>query len=793
MGYVLGVDLGTTFTAAALRRGGRSEVVALGADAFEMPSVALLRADGQLVVGEEAERLATDQPNRIAREFKRRLGDPTPLLLGGTPFPVHSLTARLLRAVVEQVTAQQGAAPDRVAVTRPANWGRHKQEMLGRAVAEALQVPSLVITEPEAAAIHYASTGHAGPGEVVTVYDLGGGTFDVTVMVSTGSRFTLAGLPAGLEQLGGVDFDDAIFGFVVEHLDEAFAQLDPDDPEVIGALARLRRDCVQAKVALSADTEATIPVSLPAVDTQVRVTRAEFERLIRPALQETIDLTGRALETAGVARADLTAFLLVGGSSRIPLVGQLLSETFDRPVVMEVHPKHSIALGAAALADPTAKLGPTNLYEATLKPATPSTLDAGGDEPPRPARPPRPTVPPPPPRPPAAAPPATAPPATGPPAFGEPRPAAAAPDPSPQPAAAPARAPAPVLPGGVAPRSRGRLVGVALVVAVVLVGAALLVRSLAAGDDDDGSDVTVEDPGDPADPADDPTTTSTTAVESVPTPSSVPIPTGAPLPDDLLVFTRFDGTAANVCSLSAGGGEPACVTAVDPSRAMLPALSPDRASIAYTLDAGGAWELWLIDTDGTAPQQVAVDLAEGARAAWSPDGTRLAFVAVRAGRPDLVVLDLATGEERALTADDAVEADPDWSADDLVAYAAGGDLFVVPGSGGDPVQLTDHPADDGHPSWSPDGTRLAFSSARSGNADIYVMSAEGAGQFPLTDDPGADVRPTWSGDGGRLAFETTRDAPDRADVAELWVMGADGEGETRLTTRDGLDAHPAWS
>lgn len=209
--------------------------------------------------------------------------------------------------------------------------------------------PVGVATEPEAAAVHYASTTRVAPGEVVAVYDLGGGTFDAAVLRNTGNGFELLGDPRGIEQLGGVYFDEAVFAYVVNNMSEAFSKLDPDDPGTVAAVARLRRDCVEAKETLSWDTDTAIPVALPNQRTDVRLTRAEFEDLIRPALSDTVEAMRRALASAGLEPESVKSVLLVGGSSRIPLVGQMLMASLRRPVAIDVHPKHAVALGAAHL------------------------------------------------------------------------------------------------------------------------------------------------------------------------------------------------------------------------------------------------------------------------------------------------------------------------------------------------------------------------------------------------------------------------------------------------------------
>ncbi|MET0425454.1 MAG: Hsp70 family protein [Actinoplanes sp.] len=347
MQYGLGIDLGTTQTAAAVRVDGRIDVVRLGGRRAEIPSLVFVKPDGGLLIGEAAERRGQTEPARLAREFKRRIGDPVPILVGGTPFSAHALTAKLLRHVLDTVTQMQGAPPAAVIVTHPANWGPYKREQLDQAIRQADAEHVQVRSEPEAAALQHATARRIAPGETVAVYDLGGGTFDVAVLRREGDGFVLLGEPEGIEQLGGIDFDEAVFGHVVGVLGSKTDGLDPDDPEVVAALARLRRDCVEAKESLSFDTETMIPVALPGLHTRVRLNRSELESMIAPSLADTVAATARALRAAGVAPEQLSAILLAGGSSRIPLVAQLLSTEFQRPVVADPHPEHSIAMGAA--------------------------------------------------------------------------------------------------------------------------------------------------------------------------------------------------------------------------------------------------------------------------------------------------------------------------------------------------------------------------------------------------------------------------------------------------------------
>ena len=347
MQYGLGIDLGTTQTAAAVRVDGRVEVVRLGGRRAEIPSLVFVKPDGGLLIGEAAERRGQSEPARLAREFKRRMGDPVPIMVGGSPFSAHALTAKLLRHVLDTVTSLQGGPPAAITVTHPANWGPYKKEQLDQAIKQADAGPVRLVSEPEAAALQHATARRIASGETVAVYDLGGGTFDVAVLRRDGDGFTVLGEPEGIEQLGGIDFDEAVFSHVLETLGSMAEGLDPSDPEVTAALARLRRDCVEAKESLSFDTETMIPVALPGLHTRVRLNRSELEAMIAPSLTDTVAATQRALRTAGVTPDQLSAILLAGGSSRIPMVSQLLSTEFQRPVVADPHPEHSIALGAA--------------------------------------------------------------------------------------------------------------------------------------------------------------------------------------------------------------------------------------------------------------------------------------------------------------------------------------------------------------------------------------------------------------------------------------------------------------
>jgi len=361
MAYSLGIDLGTTYSAAATARDDRVEIFQLGERAATIPSIVVLRADGEVLTGDAAERRSLGEPTRTAREFKRRLGDPTPIILGGTPYGAEALLAHLLRAIVARVSEQSGAAPDAIVVTHPASYGAYKIDLLEQAIRQADIANVTLLTEPEAAAIHYARQERVPVGAVIAVYDFGGGTFDATMLRKTESGFEQLGRPEGMERLGGIDFDEALFTRVMTMVRATGAEVNANDPATLAAIARLREECRRAKEALSSDTDATIAVALPGLQTEMRLTREEFEEMIRPRITETIGALGRAVKSAGLEFEGVDRILLVGGSSRIPLVAEMVREATARPIAVDAHPKHSMALGAAIIAEGrrVAALGPT--------------------------------------------------------------------------------------------------------------------------------------------------------------------------------------------------------------------------------------------------------------------------------------------------------------------------------------------------------------------------------------------------------------------------------------------------
>ncbi|WP_250007937.1 Hsp70 family protein [Actinoplanes sp. M2I2] len=350
MGYNLGVDLGTTFVAAAIARDGRPEMCTLGSQTVVSPAVVHFTEESRLAFGDAAERRALSQPDRVERAFKRRLGDPTPVVLGGVPHAVTAIMAAQLRDVLDTVSRVEGEPPERVALTYPATWGPYRRELFEEVPRLAGLNDHVTLTEPEAAAAFYGASRLLNEGDTLAVYDLGGGTFDATLLRKRGGAVEVVGNPDGMERLGGIDFDEAILQWIDYRNGGALSDLDLSHPGAAAAMARLRQECVHAKEALSADIETSIPVLLPHRQFLARLTRAEFEGLIRASVESTIGTLIRAVHTARLEVGQLSGVLLVGGSSRIPLIERMVATETGRPTVTDAHPKYAVALGAAVVA-----------------------------------------------------------------------------------------------------------------------------------------------------------------------------------------------------------------------------------------------------------------------------------------------------------------------------------------------------------------------------------------------------------------------------------------------------------
>lgn len=349
---VLSVDLGTSNTVAVLAEQGRAPRVVDVDGSATMPSAVFAAEDGTIMVGRDAERRARLDPTRFEPNPKRRVDEQT-LLLGNDVVPVSEALAAVLRRVMEEVTRQLGGdQPEEVRLTHPAQWGPTRRNVLTTAARLAGITGSVtLVPEPVAAAAHFASfPGKSlAQGQALAVYDLGAGTFDVAVVGTTPNGGYAVLAEDGLPDLGGLDVDQALLvhvGREVSHKDPQRWQrlLRPESTADRRTRRALQEDVKAAKESLSRHPQTEVPMPEPFDD--VLVTRGELEALVRPAMLRSVELMSRTLHSAGMAPDSLVGIYLVGGSSRLPLVGSMIAEKLGVVPTSLDQPETAVALGA---------------------------------------------------------------------------------------------------------------------------------------------------------------------------------------------------------------------------------------------------------------------------------------------------------------------------------------------------------------------------------------------------------------------------------------------------------------
>lgn len=371
MPYALGIDLGTARTTAAVSRNLRDswsepEVVPLEVDTDQpgVASVLLLTGDDAVEVGEAALRLGAATPERLARDFLDRIGDEVPVALGGRHYPAESLAAALVAWVVDRVEAYEGTPASQLVVTHPVGWGAHRRAVLQAALRELNLPETTMLPRPVAAAEAHAATDRVEVGQEVAVYSLGASRFEAAVLRRGAFGFELRAHADSADVLGGALFDDLL----AEHTAAELGEL-PDNP---AALVALRSACVEAKERLSTAVAVTIPAPPGSKKATVVVSRTDFDGLIRPVVEHTVQILRRAVESAD--KDVLRAVVLVGGSAHVPLIAELVSAATRVRVVAADNPTTAIARGAAFAGGRVAK--PT--VQAKPVPVTPTVTPGTG-------------------------------------------------------------------------------------------------------------------------------------------------------------------------------------------------------------------------------------------------------------------------------------------------------------------------------------------------------------------------------------------------------------------------------
>lgn len=346
----VGIDLGTTYSALAyLDPTGRPETIRNDEGELTTPSVVFFDSHGP-IVGREAVRAAEFDSRRVARYSKRRVGEkffPKPIL--GTRLPPEVIQALILKKLRSDAQIKLGAVTKAV-ITVPAYFNEPRRKATQDAGALAgIEVVDL-INEPTAAAIAYGTragfltdTGVSREKELVLVYDLGGGTFDATVMEIDGQCFdTIA--TAGDNYLGGIDWDRRLVDCLA---DQFQSDTKVDLRENASAMERLIQEAENAKKTLSIREAALVSLGIPGSAKQFRLARAQFEQLTEDLLERTRLTCYRLLRDAGLDWSDLTRLILVGGSTRMPMVQQMLQQESGLAVDRSLSPDEAVAHGAA--------------------------------------------------------------------------------------------------------------------------------------------------------------------------------------------------------------------------------------------------------------------------------------------------------------------------------------------------------------------------------------------------------------------------------------------------------------
>ena len=352
MGRTVGIDLGTTNSEVAIVENGQARVLPIHDEDLMLPSCVGFNTSGQLLVGRDAWRQYAAAPERTVKSIKRWMGTDhkTTLKINAEDtreYLPHEVSAIILRTLKERAEQVLGEAVTHAVITVPAYFTdaqRQATKLAGEVAGlEVLQI----INEPTAAALTYDA--RSDETERVLVYDLGGGTFDVSVVEITGD-VTEVLASHGNNRLGGDDFDRRLQLYLAEQFQIAHSLEVPNDD---ATQARLLRAAEQVKIELSSHAFVTVREAFlaskgsTALHLETEIARSDFENLIRPLLAETLEAIDRALEDANLSVDDLDRVILVGGSTRLPLVHEMVSEHLGQQPIDGVQPDLCVALGAA--------------------------------------------------------------------------------------------------------------------------------------------------------------------------------------------------------------------------------------------------------------------------------------------------------------------------------------------------------------------------------------------------------------------------------------------------------------
>ena len=347
MGKIIGIDLGTTNSCVAVLEGGEPVVIANAEGARTTPSVVAFAKTGERMVGQVAKRQAVTNPDRTVSSIKREMGSNYKVTIDNKAYTPQEISAMVLQKLKADAEGYLGQTVSEAVITVPAYFTDAQRQATKDAGKIAGLEVKRIINEPTAAALAYGIDKESE--QKIMVYDLGGGTFDVSVLeIGDGVIEVLA--TAGNNRLGGDDFDECITKYLVDEFRKTEG-VDLSGDKV--AMQRLREAAEKAKIELSGVTSSNINLPYITADAtgpkhlDVTLTRAKFNELTHHLVEKTVGPVRQALSDAGLQPSDLSKVLLVGGSSRIPAVQEEVKKLTGKDGFKGINPDECVALGAA--------------------------------------------------------------------------------------------------------------------------------------------------------------------------------------------------------------------------------------------------------------------------------------------------------------------------------------------------------------------------------------------------------------------------------------------------------------
>jgi len=353
MAKIIGIDLGTSNSAAAVVMGGKPTIIpaaegaTVGGKAF--PSVVAFTKTGELLVGEPARRQAVTNPDSTIAAVKRKMGSDYTFKIQDKNYKPQQISAFILQKIKKDAEAFIGEPVEKAVITVPAYFDDNQRQATKDAGTIAGLDVVRIINEPTAAALAFGLDKTKEDMKIL-VFDFGGGTLDVTIMEMGGGVFEVLST-SGDTQLGGTDMDKVVIDYV---LDEFKKKEGVDLSKDTTAMARIREAAEKAKIELSTvmETDINLPFishdpSSGSKNLELRITRAKLDELIRPIIQRCKPSIEKALEDAKLSKSDISKIVMVGGPTRIPLVKKFVGEVLGKDPESGVDPMEAVAMGAA--------------------------------------------------------------------------------------------------------------------------------------------------------------------------------------------------------------------------------------------------------------------------------------------------------------------------------------------------------------------------------------------------------------------------------------------------------------